>query len=60
MQFDWLTNDPKAAKAFKRADARLAKDREAAKSLPLAAKIEALRAAKTRHEAAYRKIMSNT
>lgn len=52
----WLTNDPKAAKAFKKADVRLVLDREKAKNLPLAAKIEALREAKERHEAAYQAI----
>ncbi len=43
---NWLTNDPEAAKALRKADAQYVKAREAAKALPLAQKIVALRAAK--------------
>ena len=42
----WLTNDPEAAKALRKADAQYAKAREAAKALPLAQKAIALREAK--------------
>lgn len=60
MKLDWLTNDPKAAKAFRQADAQYDRDRAAAKHLPLAKKVEALRIAKTRYAEARRKIMNST
>jgi len=56
--FDWMTNDPKAAKAFRKIDAQYAKDREAAKNLSFQAKIEALRMAKERQIAARRAVIA--
>ena len=51
----WLTNDPEAAKALRKADAIYAKAREEAKALPLAQKIVALREAKAGLHKAYNK-----
>ena len=52
----WLTNDPEAAKALRKADAQYAKAREAAKALPLAQKIIALREAKEKLHKAYNSV----
>jgi hypothetical protein len=50
----WITNDKQAAKALRRADKTLATAREKARDItPLAAKVEALRAAKQMHAAKY-------
>jgi hypothetical protein len=49
----WLTNSPEAAELLRQADARYAATRQAAEHLPLAAKIEAYRAAKERRVADY-------
>lgn len=51
--FVWLTNDPQVAAALTAADRKHEQDREAAKSLPLAAKIAALRKARDDRDAAY-------
>ena len=50
---NWITNVPQAAKALRKADAQYAKAREAAKALPLAQKIIALREAKEALHGAY-------
>jgi hypothetical protein len=55
--YDWMTNDPKAAKDFRKIDGQYARDREAAKNLPLSTKIEALRNAKLRQIAARRAVI---
>jgi len=52
----WITNDPEAAKQLRKADKDYAKSREAAKSLPLAQKIVALREAKERLHKAYNSV----
>jgi hypothetical protein len=49
----WLTNNPQAAAALRRADARFNATRAAAKNMPLAQKAVAFRQAKARHEADY-------
>jgi hypothetical protein len=49
----WLTNNPEAAELLRQADARYGATRQAAEHLPLAAKIEAYRAAKERRVADY-------
>ena len=50
--FDWFSNDPIVAKALRAADRRYEKARSAARDLPLAEKIVALRAAKADRKAA--------
>lgn len=50
----WLTNDPEVARRLNAADRAYNTARDNAAALPLAAKIEALRAAKTARIAAYR------
>lgn len=45
----WLTNDPEMAKKLRAIDAQLTKAQAAAKALPLAQKVEALRRAKQAH-----------
>ena len=53
---NWITNDPQAAKSLKKADKAFEAARTAAKSLPLADKIVALRAAQEAKQAAYAKV----
>lgn len=53
----WITSDPQAAKALKKADKVFEAARVAAKSLPLADKIIALRAAKDAKQAAYARVL---
>jgi len=48
----WLTNDAEAATLLRAADAAYLEAREAARHLPLAKKIEALRAAKRAYKLA--------
>lgn len=57
---NWLTNDPEAAKALRKADEAYAKAREAAKALPLAQKIVALRTAKEALHMAYEQVRLNS
>lgn len=52
----WMTNDPEAAQALRRADSEYANAREKAKNLPLAEKIIALRDAKEKLHAAYNRV----
>ena len=49
----WVTNDKEAAKALRKADRRYEAAKLAAAELPLAQKIEALRAAKADRAAEY-------
>jgi hypothetical protein len=53
---NWITNDPQAAKSLKKADKAFDAARTAAKSLPLADKIVALRAAQEAKQAAYAEV----
>ena len=50
---DWMTNDPTAAFKLRSADRAYDKAAEAAKALPLSAKVEALRVAKAARRSAY-------
>ncbi len=56
----WITNDPQAAKALKKADKAFEAARTAAKSLPLADKIVALRDALAAKQAAYARTSGST
>ncbi len=53
---NWVTNDPQAARALRKADKEFEAARIAASTLPLADKIVALRAAKEARQAAYAKV----
>ena len=53
---NWITNDPQAAKSLKKADKAFEAARTAAKILPLADKIVALRAAQEAKQAAYARV----
>ena len=49
----WITNNPETAKLLRAIDAEEAAEREAAKDLPLAEKVEAYRKAKHRRQDAH-------
>ena len=53
---DWLTNSPEAAAALRKADRIYAAAKRAATYLPLAQKIEALRAARLECNRAYEEV----
>jgi ABC-type nitrate/sulfonate/bicarbonate transport system substrate-binding protein len=55
----WITNDAKVAKMLRKADKAYEAARTAAKSLSLADKIVALRAAQEAKQAAYAKVMKS-
>ncbi len=53
----WITNNPETAKLLRSIDAQEKADREAARNLPLAQKVEAFRLAKKRRQDAHDVIM---
>lgn len=53
--YNWMTNDPKIAKAFKKIDLVYERDVSAARDQPLADKIETIRKARLKRDAAMRK-----
>jgi len=50
---DWITNDPRAAQKLRKADRAYAAALVAAKRLPLASKVDAIKEARAARDAAY-------
>jgi len=60
MMLTWVTNNPKAARALRAADIAYERAKFMAIGLPLARKVEAIRAAKAVRQAAYDAIQKET